>query len=234
MVVPFRRSIKRGSRGKDVLAVKRALSRAGYLKWGGFTPLFGVFAERALKKFQKAKGVKVDGEVGANTLKKLAPYFDSYGYLLYVGHTFNKNQNANDVKRAKIYAYALWGYNNRGLIHYAQQRPMDLLNDLYHLPVSNDCSEFATKAYKYAGATDPNGVNYNGSGYTGTLASHGRRVTLGQAQVGDLVLYGPAPTYEHVAIYIGNGRVISHGSEGGPYLLPIDYRSDRGEIRSYF
>jgi cell wall-associated NlpC family hydrolase len=70
------------------------------------------------------------------------------------------------------------------------------------------------------------------SGYTGTIAQHGKRVyRLTNAKVGDAVLYGPEPTFEHVATYIGGGRVFSHGSEGGPYLLGVDYRPDRGMMR---
>lgn len=227
MIVPFKHAIKAGMRGKDVRAVKRALSKAGYMQWGGFTSLFGPFAVRATKNFQKTHHLTPNGHIDAPTLKKLVPYFDSYGFLLYVGYP------PDSTKRNRILAYALWGYNNRGVMHYYQSRPMDLMNDLYHLPVWNDCSEFATKAYKFAGARDPNGFNYNGYGFTGTLAKQGRQVTLADAQVGDLVLYGPAPNYEHVAIYIGKGRVISHGSEGGPFLLTIDYRRDRAQIRSY-
>jgi peptidoglycan hydrolase-like protein with peptidoglycan-binding domain len=227
MIIPFKHAIKAGTRGKDVLAVKRALSKAGYMQWGGFTPLFGPFAVRATKNFQKAKGLPVNGHIDGATLKKLAPYFDAYGFLLYTGFP------PGSTVRNRILAYAIWGYNNRGQMHYSQERPMDLMNDLYHLPVWNDCSEFATKAYKFAGAKDPNGNGYNGYGFTGTLAQHGRVVDLVHAQIGDLVLYGHAPSFSHVAIYIGKGRVISHGSEGGPFLLPIDYRRDRAQIRSY-
>jgi hypothetical protein len=72
------------------------------------------------------------------------------------------------------------------------------------------------------------------SGFTGTMAVHGKRVVqVEHAKIGDAVLYGPAPTFEHVAVYIGGGRVFSHGSEAGPFLLPIDYRPDRGMIRRY-
>lgn len=72
------------------------------------------------------------------------------------------------------------------------------------------------------------------AGYTGTMAAHGKRVVdLRNAKVGDAVLYGPAPTFEHVAVYIGGGRVFSHGSEAGPFILGVDYRRDRGMIRRY-
>lgn len=78
-----------------------------------------------------------------------------------------------------------------------------------------------------------NGAGWGG-GYTGTIASHGKLVhDVRNAKVGDAVLYGPAPTFEHVATYIGGGRVFSHGSERGPYLLGIDYRPDRGMIRRH-
>lgn len=73
-----------------------------------------------------------------------------------------------------------------------------------------------------------NGENWGG-GYTGTLKDHGKRV-YGALIVGDEVHYGPG-SGSHVAIYIGGGFVFSHGSEGGPYKLPVHYRSDFAEAR---
>lgn len=69
------------------------------------------------------------------------------------------------------------------------------------------------------------------AGYTGTLAAHGREVQHESHLLpADLVLYGPAPTFEHVAMYVGrrNGvsMVISHGSEAAPFLVPLHYRPD--------
>lgn len=229
-IIPFRRTIKAGSKGRDVVGAKRALWKANGLPAPkGATQTFGAIAVKQLREFQHAHGLKADGQLGATTLKKLAPYFDQFAFLLYVGYAPG---NAKVAKQNRFLAYQLWGYNHRGLIHYAQQRPMDLLNDLQHLPVWDDCSEFFTKAAKYAGFPDPNGTGFNGSGYTGTLATHGKLVTLANAEVGAAVLYGPAPTFEHVAGYIGGGRVISHGSEGGPFLLPADYRTI-AQIRAY-
>jgi hypothetical protein len=72
------------------------------------------------------------------------------------------------------------------------------------------------------------------AGYTGTLAEHGKRVVHDHnIKVGDLVLYGWRWPYEHVAVALGGGLVFSHGSEGGPYRLPIDYRPDRAQVRRY-
>lgn len=76
------------------------------------------------------------------------------------------------------------------------------------------------------------------TGNTGTMAQHGREVLhLRHVLPGDCVLYGPAPTFEHVAIVVAvrNGvpMVVSHGSEPGPFLLPYNYRRDVGQFRRY-
>lgn len=102
-----------------------------------------------------------------------------------------------------------------------------------------DCSSFATWCL-WNGLFVPYGVRdvVNGegwrAGYTGTMLDHGKRVVHEyNIKIGDLALYGSGPPGEHVAICIGGGKVISHGSEGGPYLLPLHYRSDLYQIRRY-
>lgn len=113
--------------------------------------------------------------------------------------------------------------------------------DLHHiLPFYGDCSSTATwllwRAFHFVhpGMRDlVNGENWR-AGYTGTIADHGKRVVYDASiKVGDLILYGPAPTYSHVAVSIGGRRVFSHGSEGGPYILDMDYRGDRGPTRRF-
>lgn len=100
-----------------------------------------------------------------------------------------------------------------------------------------DCSAFATWVLwngldHYHAKDIVNGQKWQG-GYTGTQLSHGRVVKFRKKPL-DLVLYGrPGTTGEHVAVYIGGGKVISHGSEGGPYLLPWNYRPDVIETRRY-
>ena len=44
---------------------------------------------------------------------------------------------------------------------------------------------------------------------------------------------GPG-TGAHVAIVIGKNKIVSHGSEGGPYVLRPDYRADISQVRRYF
>jgi hypothetical protein len=88
-----------------------------------------------------------------------------------------------------------------------------------------DCSAFATLCYKEAGASDPNGSNYNGTGNTGTLFAHCRRVVT--PDLGDLVFYGGSESFPgHVAVYVGSGKVIEIGSANGILEVPIRYRTD--------
>lgn len=234
--VPFKRTIKLNQVGQDSFAVKRALSKAGFGKWGAWgkvKTLFGIYAVRHLKQFQKAHGLKVDGVYGLETHKKLARYFDSYGiFLLHQVHLISPE----DKKRSIIEATAMVGYMNRYSIHYTQSglRMQGVRNHILppHFPSYEDCSSFSTWCYWVAKALDPNGLGYNGQGYTGTLINHGKRVYT--AGVGDLVFYGWSRGIpSHVAVSVGYGRVVSHGSEIGPLLLPIGYRPITS-IHTYF
>ena len=67
------------------------------------------------------------------------------------------------------------------------------------------------------------------------MVARGKKVVSGRgsyaaAKIADLVFYGDP--ISHVAIYVGNGQVVSHGHDP-VQLESIDYRSDRAQIRSY-
>jgi hypothetical protein len=132
-------------------------------------------------------------------------------------------------------------------IHYTQgPRRWDGINQ--HLTVLKgqfpryaDCSSMATwllwdAMHRPYGVRDlVNGVNWT-AGYTGTQITRGKRVVHDSSlKVGDLIFYGDqgGGVPKHVAIYIGAGKVFSHGSEAGPFILPLDYRSDRRQSRRY-
>ena len=231
-VVPLRRTLRRGDHGPDVIGLKRALTRAKcYKARETLTNNYGPACEQAVKTFQKRKKLAVDGVYGRQTHRRLRPYYDAYAALLM--HRAPKQAAPGLTLRGKIVNEAVWGYNARAAIHYVQFRPMRTLHAGHILPQSCDCSEFATTCYYRSGGPDPNARGYDGLGYTGTLASNGLVVSTGNARPGDLVFYGGGWPWEHVAVYVGHGRVVSHGSEGGPYLVSMDYRGDRGAIRSY-
>lgn len=108
-------------------------------------------------------------------------------------------------------------------------------------PKHGDCSSTATWILWCALYGGPGGYHLNDlvnrqnwqAGYTGTMLQHGRHIkSAPNLKVGDLVIYGPG-TGEHVAVYIGGGYVFSHGSEGGPYKLRWNYRSDVNRFKRY-
>jgi hypothetical protein len=122
--------------------------------------------------------------------------------------------------RARIVKWAHWGVANEPSIHYAETRPMPLHTTL---PMTTDCSGFATLCYFLAGAPDPNGLGYNGQGYTGTFLDHGKRVTKAQARPGDVIVYGPGTGW-HMAVIVeagGDPLTVSHGQEKGPALCRV-------------
>ncbi|MGI8595277.1 MAG: peptidoglycan-binding protein [Solirubrobacteraceae bacterium] len=64
------RPMRRGQRGWDVAAIQYLLSRRGFGP-GGFDGGFGPNTSAAVKRFQRAAGLAVDGVAGASTLRAL-------------------------------------------------------------------------------------------------------------------------------------------------------------------
>lgn len=125
-----------------------------------------------------------------------------------------------DDHRAMVVQWAKRGVQQEPMIHYKEIRPMPLS---WTVPpgLTTDCSGFATLCYKLAGAPDPNGLGYNGEGYTGTLLSHGKSTE--KPQPGDLAFFGPL-TADHVVIVIEAGAdplCVSHGQEKGPLEVRV-------------
>lgn len=233
-IVPLPRTLHILMKGVDVKALQRALSRAGYRKWGFFTENFGSGVLKQLKAFQRAHGLKQDGIYGPATHAKLKSFYDLYGTSLMV-----QEQKILFVEQPqqRLLASATLCYNNRDKIGYTEG-PLRMWGVTHHIhspnyPITGDCSAMTTWYYYDDELPDPNNLGYDGEGFTGTECLHGVNVSLDQLQIGDLVFYGYRYPYKHVAIYVGNGKVISHGSAIGPLLLPVNYRSDARIARRY-
>lgn len=91
-------------------------------------------------------------------------------------------------------------------------------------PCATDCSGFVTLVYKGVGAPDPNGMNYNGQGYTGTLEEHG--IPVHSPNMGDLAFWtGP----DHVAIVVAGGTnptIVEFGAP--PYPIKTTVGAENG------
>lgn len=98
---------------------------------------------------------------------------------------------------------------------------------------SLDCSSSSTLIYKDAGAPDPSGNGFNGSGNTWTMWAKGKQVT--HPKPGDLGFYrGSAAPPGHVVVFLGNGMVCSMGTPGRPAnRVEWDYRKDFYGWRNY-
>jgi cell wall-associated NlpC family hydrolase len=134
-------------------------------------------------------------------------------------------------KRKRIVRWARWGVDNTGAIHYTETpERADWLhaNPFDRLPLTTDCSGFATLCYRLAGAPDPNGLNYLTLGYTGTMLDHAAQdgtilTDVSKAKPGDLIVYGPG-TGTHVAIIVEAGSdplTVSHGQESEPAYVKV-------------
>jgi cell wall-associated NlpC family hydrolase len=104
----------------------------------------------------------------------------------------------------------------QGTYEYDQIRPYPSSLFSGPTPRKTDCSGFVILCYKTAGAPDPNGTNYNGQGYTGSLLARGKAVSA--PSPGDLCFW-TAP--DHVAIYLGNGEIAEFGSNPGPITTTV-------------
>jgi cell wall-associated NlpC family hydrolase len=114
------------------------------------------------------------------------------------------------------------------------------------VPHKSDCSSSSSWKGWDSTLSDKPRDFFNGtawrSGYTGTMQDHGKRVKFRVVMgkpigllPGDRVFYGDqgGGVAKHVADYVGNGLVVSHGSAGA-HLLRWDYRDDFNEARRYY
>lgn len=244
-IVFLARTIKPGMRGPDVLAMKRALSRAGYGKWLGFafTRLYGKYAVKSLKQFQHDRKLTADGIYGPTTHKALASHYDGYSAKLMNDyyHTLHLSPAAKSVAAAlEIYNYHRLGgpctYTQGSMRWMIIQRrlkpPFKKGTHLYA-----DCSSSCTAHDFIAGNPDPNHRGYQ-DGYTGTLCLHGTRVP--KAKLAALGFFGSYYPYKHVIRCVGfdkDGTPLSFtwGGQADPSIRRGDYgRGDFNHWRVYY
>jgi hypothetical protein len=93
------------------------------------------------------------------------------------------------------------------------------------VPLATDCSGFATLCYSWAGAPNPNarGVfDRRQPAFTGSMLAHMRKIPRAAAQPGDLVVWTPPATGQHVCVVVARGAdpmLVSHGDDSGPKKL---------------
>jgi NlpC/P60 family len=163
------------------------------------------------------------------------------GYVSPIGLDRNERRRARDLA---CYA-AIVAYKHRAEMVYTEGPARWSGIDDHRLgykgefPRAADCSAFTTWCLW-------NGVEHfrikqdivNGEewreGYTGTMVQHGVEVDVKHLLTGDAIFYGGTRDVpQHVCLYMGWGRVMSHGSPGDPSLLPIDFGMPFNQARRY-
>lgn len=247
-VVPFVRQFKRyGTRGRDVLAVQRALRRAQRVGGGPGTTIpaasgtWGRYSRKALVELQRRKGLEADGVYGRQSHRALSWAFDARGLaLLRIAQEAQHKRHDVTKPEARPLAAEQTGilhWNHRWHIRYTQSwLRMDAVKNEElppDVPEYDDCSSSNTTWLWTAGMPDPNGgIAYRtarkrgpGAGFTGTMIRHGvRGGGHGRAKS---AFYGGSGI-SHVAMGVGNvGRVVTNGH------YPMDLRDAhyRGDLQ---
>lgn len=134
-------------------------------------------------------------------------------------------------KREKMQKAMVMLVNGTRTVHYRQLRPMrsryintfDELKAAIARGMWLDCSESVTLLCHIAGFRDPNGLGYNGYGYTGTMLNYCKPhfTAPGDANIGTLLICGPGAGDHVMAVYkTGSDPLLfSHGSEGDPKFV---------------
>ena len=253
ILVAFPRTRKLNTHGRDVQQDRRAMTRAGFWPVNHNTkppsfydsPEFTHKFALRVRAYQRSKKLKVTGEIDRATHNSLAtPYRDPKGRL----HAYGRYGKAGALVMADVTkklraqerlllragsvedrtcAAALLCVRHRSLIHYTQGslRMTGVTRRMYPpaYPRYIDCSAAYTWWKFVGGAPDPNGLGYNGQGYTGTQSNKGVTVAPWNAPRTAAVFYGRP--IGHVAMIVVKGsKVVSHGSEIGPVLVNVGYR----------
>jgi hypothetical protein len=239
---------KQSTPGDDIIAVKRAISRAGWWKWQEFSDdytngfAFGDANGGGVWGFQKKRGIDPTGNYGEKTHKALRnakvppdgehpgePAFDAYAADLYRGYKVPA-ENPEQRIRDKIVEFCNRGLKNPQCWNYYQVRAIDISVTPDAGEIYTDCSGSVIQAYHFAkretglAVKDPAKQNWSGYGNTSYYEDDHPKVS-GSYKVGDLAHYDG-----HVTMCIKAGDWDtsdwwSFGSEP-PSKRKLNYRSD--------
>lgn len=188
----YNRLLKESVSGEDVKDLQERLKSLGFLDIDNCTNYFGTETKEAIINFQKNHRLKVDGIVGAETIKAINNAFVNKGrkprpVSASRGGSRDASLGQNIISTARKHLgtpYSSGGSTTKGF----------------------DCSGFVQYVYKQHGISVPR--------TSLDQAKAGDKVSKENLQIGDLVVfsgtYRPGPS--HTGIYIGDGNFIHSSS----------------------
>lgn len=219
-LISGRNPLKFGMEGSDVFALQRALKKAGFRKRKAARH-YGFRCRRNVKRLQKHFGLQATGKFGKQEMRHLRQYYDGYGVYLI------KQQQKRTTQATKVHAAvkaAFFLLAHKDATHYTQNITLRAYAILHRVMPPNvpkylDCSAACIWYRLVGGLSDPAGYDYRAVGNSWSMREHGHHTASPVA--GDFTFYANP---DHVVIEVGQGYVISDGSEDSPYYLKRNYR----------
>lgn len=241
--------------GNDVIAVKRAIARAGFWKWQEFDNVYsdgfahGGAYGRGVKGFQTRMfgemSSKVTGAIGQPTLTALSEYrisaglpnagdyaFDTTATNLYRGYVVT---TLAEIAMKGYWTFAQDLISHEPVVHYSQQRPSMPLFRHQNPPVYPmylDCSDSVTYLawLSSESSLSPDPVfGFSGYGNTGSLIQGGFEISMRDIDLWakNHLILNFYRNSDHVIAVKSKTQAFSHGREGGPeWCNPQTYRTD--------
>ena len=206
-----------GDRGSIVSTIQTKLKSLGYYTYSKITDFYGPITEAAVRQFQSANGLTVDGIVGPKTLAKL-----NSGSAVSKSSAKKTTSTSSASSSKTVSVLGASSSSNakiEAMITYAKSK----LGCKYVWgatgPNTFDCSGLVISALKSVGVSAPR---------TSTAMSQVTswdKISLANLQRGDLVFFSSSSSsVGHVGIYLGDGQFI-HASSGTGRVTISDINS---------
>jgi hypothetical protein len=225
-------------RGNTPEALKRAMSRMGFIPWGDFTQNYTLELERALDKFDGQAGRTGYGKerwllVRNARVPADRPHAGEYALDQYARWLVQEEAGitADSAEEEKVQntlrTFWLKAIANRKNWHYSRNRPFDPTIDPEGNNIKGDCSSTPVQGMNWVmrqtgiKTVDPAKQNFSGWGNTDQYEDDWPKVAS-PFRIGDLAHFHSA---RHVIQCIKAGNLDtaewgSNGSESAPELIP--------------